>query len=237
MQTEADIHQVDSPAGLNRAQPHALRINVGCGAKPMPGWLNFDNSLTVRLARVPGLLRLLFHFGLASRATLEFGRMIIANNIVWADAARRIPVPDAAAEVVYSSHMLTYLDRADARRFLAEVRRVLASGGTLRIAVADLSLYARRYVNEKGDADVFLAGLLLADEKPRGTLAALRRRIVGYRFNRWMYDPASLSRLLAECGFRDIVELSSGATRIAEPGGLNLRERIEDSFYMEARRS
>jgi len=24
-----------------------LRINIGCGATPTPGWINLDNSLTV----------------------------------------------------------------------------------------------------------------------------------------------------------------------------------------------
>ena len=37
-----------------------MRINVGCGSTPTPGWENFDNSPSVLLARVPHAGRLLF---------------------------------------------------------------------------------------------------------------------------------------------------------------------------------
>jgi hypothetical protein len=33
------------------AQQANLRVNVGCGSSPTPGWVNFDNSLSVRAAR------------------------------------------------------------------------------------------------------------------------------------------------------------------------------------------
>jgi hypothetical protein len=32
-----------------------IRVNVGCGTAPTPGWTNFDNSLSVRIARFPTL--------------------------------------------------------------------------------------------------------------------------------------------------------------------------------------
>jgi len=28
-----------------------MRVNIGCGQSPTPGWINFDNSLTVKIAR------------------------------------------------------------------------------------------------------------------------------------------------------------------------------------------
>ena len=39
-----------------------IRVNVGCGASPTSGWVNFDNSFSARVAHwplvVPALVRL-----------------------------------------------------------------------------------------------------------------------------------------------------------------------------------
>jgi hypothetical protein len=31
----------------------SLRVNIGCGQTPTEGWNNYDNSLAVRIARIP----------------------------------------------------------------------------------------------------------------------------------------------------------------------------------------
>jgi hypothetical protein len=33
-----------------------VRVNVGCGPCPTPGWVNVDNSLSVALAKLPRML-------------------------------------------------------------------------------------------------------------------------------------------------------------------------------------
>jgi hypothetical protein len=50
-----------------------------------------------------------------------------------------------------------------------------------------------------------------------------------------MYDSASLAKLLIEAGFRNPVNLPPGQTTISESGSLDLREREEESLYVEAR--
>jgi len=62
------------------------------------------------------------------------------NSVEYCDAARRLPLPNAAADVLYSSHMLEHLDRDEASTFLKEARRILRCGGIIRIAVPDLRL-------------------------------------------------------------------------------------------------
>jgi SAM-dependent methyltransferase len=118
-----------------------VRVNIGCGATPTTGWHNFDNSLSLKLAHHPTFARILRRV-LSSRqmAYIDFCRK---NRIKFADATKRIPLPDASAEIVYSSHMLEHLDRAEARSFLAEAWRVLCDGGILRIAVPDLGKFCR----------------------------------------------------------------------------------------------
>ena len=212
-----------------------LRVNVGCGSTPTSGYLNFDNSPSVRLANYPRVCRLLLKVGLLEQTQFEFATKAAASgNIRWADAARHIPVPDASCVVLYSSHMFEHLGRAGVDGFLREARRILAPNGVLRIVVPDLMGLARRYVND-GDADRFVGStLLVVDEAPRlaGRIQALA---LGSRNHRWMYDAASLTRLLREHAFLEPQSLPAGTTTIPDPGGLDLREREEDSVYVEAR--
>jgi predicted SAM-dependent methyltransferase len=214
------------------------RINIGCGATPTPGWDNLDNSWTLRLEKYPLALRCFCAMGLAGKDQLEFANAINKgrDKIIYANAARRIPLPDNSASVIYTSHMVEHLDALEVRCFLAEAYRVLASGGILRIAVPDLMRHARRYVEKNKDADEFVKNTWLAAEKHRGVKGILRYLIVGHRHHHWMYDGASLIRLVESAGFRDSVEVSAGSTTIPDPGQLDLRQREEESVYVESRR-
>ena len=49
-----------------------------------------------------------------------------------------------------------------------------------------------------------------------------------------MYDKESLSNLLTENGFKNPVILNSGDTLIKDPGSLNLKEKEDESIFIEA---
>ena len=57
--------------------------------------------------------------------------------------------------------------------------------------------------------------------------------MTGYRHHQWMYDGASLSKLLKEIGFKEVEICKSGYTKIHNPGELNLNEQEEQSVYVE----
>lgn len=212
----------------------AARINLGCGASPTAGWLNYDNSLTVRIARYPGLLRIASRLKLVSSEHLSFAAVALKAPVVWANVTRHIPAPDNSVSVVYSSHMLEHLDGGAANAFLAEVRRVLEPGGVLRLAVPDLAILAKDYVMT-GDGNAFINGTHLARQRPGTLIAKIRWLLVGDRGHAWMYDATSLIELLTRTGFVDARPLDPGVTTIGDAGQLNLREREHESLYVEAR--
>lgn len=209
------------------------RLNIGCGRSPTPGWINYDNSPAVWIARSRPVAWVLARLGLVDRHGLAFIEFCRAHRIRHADAARRIPHPDGTVDAIYSSHMLEHLDRVEARAFLAECRRVLRPAGILRLAVPDLRNAAYQYLRLH-DADGFLRHLQFDLDKPRSAAARLRRMLSGGRGHHWMYDRDSLLALVEGTGFAGIEFMEQGHTRIAEPGGLDLNEREADSLCLEA---
>jgi len=211
------------------------RLNVGCGQTPSAGWLNYDNSPAVWLAKSQSLVWLLHRAGLIDAGNFEFAAFCHTTQIVYANTAKRIPHASGTVDVIYSSHMIEHLVRGDAWAFLLECHRVLRSGGRLRLAVPDLHLLARRYL-EFGDADGFLSQMQLETQRPAGLLATLEWLLFGGRGHHWMYDARSLGALMAEAGFVEVETMEPCQTRITEPGGLDLRERQINSIYVEAAR-
>jgi predicted SAM-dependent methyltransferase len=168
--------------------------------------VNYDNSPSVRL---------LIGWG-------KNGQIRYAN-------ALNIPHQENSVEVIYSSHMLEHLDRYQASKFLAEVRRVLRPGGILRLALPDIRKKVDGYL-ASGDADAFMEQMLVCVP-----ISRLKMALVGPRHHLWMYDAKSLAKLLEQHGFTGIQEMKPGETCIPNPANLNLREREGESLYIEAR--
>ncbi len=209
------------------------RINVGCGNTPTAGWINFDNSPSVRLASLPRLANWLYTINLVTESQKNFIDFAQRSDIRWADATKHIPLPDNSVDVVYSSHMVEHLSKAQALSFFKEAKRVLVSGGVLRIVVPDISKHVQQYCNTK-DADVFIQKLLFVDEQEPTFADRVRFVFLGNRLHRWMYDGFSLKKLILSADFQEVMILDAGKTLVDEVGALNLYERFEESVYVEA---
>jgi hypothetical protein len=208
------------------------RVNVGCGQTPTPGWLNFDNSVSIRLAKHHMLVSVVKRLGLLGEGQKRFVSFAQNNDITWADATKRIPLANNSVEVLYTSHMVEHLDREEAKLFLQEACRVLAPNGIIRIAVPDIKKLVDRYLIE-GNADLFIERSLLTHQRRSTLLDRLKYLILGDRHHLWMYDGPSMVRLLSEAGFKESRILEPGSTTIPNPGELNLHERAEESVYVE----
>ena len=210
-----------------------MRINIGCGQSPTKTWRNFDNSLSLKLSRVPLLPKLLLQLGLLEGPQYEFIQFCRVNAIEYGDATKGLPIPSGTADVLYSSHMFEHLDQKEAAMFLREARRVLRAGGILRLAVPDIRMKIRQYL-DTNDADAFIFDTRMTCPRPRTFAQRIRLLVVGTRHHQWMYDGSSLSRILQAHGFINTVVLEAGVTQIERPGELDLYERASESVYVEA---
>lgn len=201
-----------------------------------PGWTNYDNSLSVRLAGYPKMVAgTLKSLGLVSTEQAGYIDYCRRHAVWFCDASTRVPHADQSVDAVYASHMLEHLDRPRADGFLAEARRVLKAGGVLRIAVPDLAK-AVDFYKKNGNADAFMEEILTAPPPLRTLRDRLKLLATGYRHHLWMYDGASLSKLLKKNGFPDPAILPDGETTIPDPGRLDLAERAGESVYVEAKK-
>jgi predicted SAM-dependent methyltransferase len=208
-----------------------MRINIGCGQTPTQGWKNFDNSLSLRLSKIPLLSDLLQNLGFLEGSQQRFIRFARENDIEYGDATKGLSIQDESVDVLYSSHMLEHLDQNEAEKFLREAFRVLRPGGIIRIAVPDIKKQIAHY-NECGDANAFIEATHLCVSRPRSLAQRLRLLLVGTRHHQWMYDGNSLSALLQKHGFIKADVMPVGQTKIHEPP--DLQERASESVYVEA---
>lgn len=213
-----------------------MRINVGCGQTPIPGWRNFDNSPSIRLAKIPLLPEVLARLGVLSSPQRQFVEFLRTNHVEYADVTGRIPIADGVVDVLYSSHMMEHLDRHEVSLFLAEALRVLGPGGILRLAIPDIRKQVEAYLRS-GDADAFIAGTHLTESRPRSLQNRMRFMLTGARHHHWMYDGTSLCRLLTTSGFMRPEVVSPGESRIHNPGELDLFERASESVLVEAEKA
>src|SRR5260370_6290690 len=183
--TATDIHRSYSD----------IRVNVGCGASPTPGWLNFDNSLSVRIAGHPGISAVLSAAHLINAQSASLMRMAQTGTVRFANAAARIPCASGSVSALYSSHMIEHLDRAGARAFLAEAKRVLRPGGVLRLAAPDLARLVRGYV-ASGDADDFVARSHMGLDRSDGLRALAPGALAGPRPRLWVDARRSLVEIV-----------------------------------------
>jgi len=67
-------------------------------------------------------------------------------DVLPVDITRGVPFDAATCDAVYASHVLEHLSVGEARRFVADIFRVLRSGGVVRLVVPDLEGIARAYL-------------------------------------------------------------------------------------------
>lgn len=177
----------------------ARKLHLGAGENVLPGWLNTD-----------------LH---------DYGR----RDLAYLDVRRRFPLPDESFDVVFSEHMLEHLTYAEGQHCLRECRRVLRSGGRIRIATPSLERLARLYDGgELQERYVRWAVETLAPELEAPLPGAVVNNFFRSWGHRFIYDPQTLRHALESAGFVDVAEGAVGELEghLAEEPELNRYETI-----------
>lgn len=210
-----------------------IKINIGCSKSPTKGWINYDNSYGLILSKFGPIINMLYKLRIISEDQLEVASSYKENKVILANVIKKIPHKNNSVDVVYSSHMLEHFSQEDAKKCLIEIRRILKKDGILRLALPDLKAKVDEYI-KSGDADNFIYETYMWPPTPKSFIGRLYLFFTGPRHHQWMYDSNSLIKLLLDCGFINPKSLQAGDTLIPNPGNLNLFERDDDSFYVEA---
>ena len=203
--------------------PGIKAINLGCGLSIAPGWINIDNSPNARLSKHPLLRRTLRKLGVLSEHHYAVNW---SKSIEVRDLKKQLPYSDSSIDYAYTSHFLEHLTASDAERLIREVFRVLKPRGIIRIVVPDLAIGARQYLDalranpqDSNAAQEFLNWLQLSRAGVRDP-------------HLWMYDAPSMTAMLSEAGFTNVVVCEYRKGRV--PDCEILDNRPEDSLHIEA---
>lgn len=187
-----------------------LRVQFGCGLSAPAGWVNFDSTPTLWIAKLPlsrsaagAALRL----GLAPKGTARqrFLTNLRDTRARYGDITRGLPLQSMIVSQLYASHVIEHLPLDATRRALAECKRILARGGVFRMVVPDLRYFIDRYINSSQATSSSTAAIDFCLESGMGTRKwdSFLGRIRGDRHH-LMHDEASLPALLSEAGFSHI---------------------------------
>jgi SAM-dependent methyltransferase len=198
----------EAVADCDRRGSKRRYVQFGCGLQAPEGWLNFDNSPTLRVQRLPVVGRAL--------SALATGRgAAFPRNVLHGDICRGLPIENHSAHGVYASHVLEHLSFADVQQALSNVLRLLMPGGIFRLIVPDFLARARRYVREAdaGDATAasrFLRSSFLGKERRAASPLAFMREAIGGSAHLWMWDEISIAQALRTTGFVSIRRCALG---------------------------
>lgn len=164
--------------GKYLSEHEVAKLQIGCGPHPLEGWLNTDITLDP----------------------------LRKGDIMFLDASKPYPIPDASFDYVYSEHLFEHLTYPEATNMLKECYRILKPNGIIRIATPNLEFLVDMY--EHPEKDINKA--YIEFNSKRSGLPSSPVYAVNYFHTTWghkiIYDFESLSHFLEEVGFKDITQ-------------------------------
>jgi len=136
------------------------------------------------------------------------------------DIISGIPLPSGQFKTVYHSHFLEHINNIDGYKFLNECFRIMKSGGTMRILVPDLELWADAYINKKQEfldwyKQSWLTGPVLYKTNAQIFMGALHNHE-----HKMGYDFETLKHLLETIGFNSVTKTVYSQSNIPEIASL-----------------
>ena len=126
-----------------------VKVNLGCGLKCLPDWINIDGSLTSLFGSKKFTLINKFLYKLAGSSNYfsfeTYNDVIQKNGLEFYNLKNAVPLKNNSADIIYCSHFLEHLSKKDGQHFLEECYRSLKKDGLLRISIPDLDYAFEMY--------------------------------------------------------------------------------------------
>lgn len=209
-------------------------VQYGCGFSNPKEWINYDNSPSILVQRIPV-------FGSLIKKIL---RTSFPDNIKYGDIIKGLPVQPDSCDAVYCSHTLEHLSLENCRKAIKNTRKILKEGGVFRCVVPDLEYCAREYIKnvDNGDlnASIKFVGedtLLGIEKQKREGFRDFVISFMGVSFNHlWMWDYLSLSEELRKCGFKEIRRADFNDSEIKEFIFVEHPDRFKNAVAIECKK-
>lgn len=146
-----------------------------------------------------------------------------------ADIRRGLPLASGCLDYAVSVHALPEIPYPELVPVLAELRRVLKPGGTLRLVLPDLDRAIEAY--RRGDESYFKVG-----PEDAGSLSGrLIVQMLWYGYSRSLFTAEFTAELLVKAGFDRVAHCSYRETQSSFAEIVALDNREDESLYVEAR--
>ncbi len=185
--------------------PDPLRnYHIGCGPMIAEGFINIDESF--------GPYGNEMQHGVLYRVS-----DVPHSYILRHDLRKGIPAGPQSLDVIYHSHFLEHLTREDGSEFIRKCHVCLVPGGTMRIALPDLALWCRHYINgDKPFFDWYKNTYLRRNGDMYQTHAQIFMGMIYNHGHCMAYDYETLELILKDAGFVNIHKCEWGdSDRIA----------------------
>jgi len=89
------------------------KLNIGCGNRPTRGFINYDYNIFIYLSKIPFIASIASKFSFIPQPLVEFIEKVRNHHIRYCDASKNIPHIDQSIDLIYTCHMIEYLDKKE----------------------------------------------------------------------------------------------------------------------------
>ncbi|MFA5147298.1 MAG: hypothetical protein WC515_07980 [Candidatus Omnitrophota bacterium] len=182
-----------------RRLEEADKLNIGCGDRPVEGWLNI--GLFSWRQYPAGMVRKDDKGSLVLNVDINKVSMSYFGDIKY----------------IYASHLIEHLTHEEATALLEKAYRAMAKGGVIRLACPDLELWVKKYYENDKDFFNTYRSIYLQDSPARTKGDIFMGQCHGFS-HKWNYDFESLKDMMERAGFVRVSKKIQSSSSIPDIG-------------------